>query len=123
MRVIEVRGGFGNSEKSMHIVGRGKQRTRNFPRLRTVLRNEADDACLSLANRAQVAIKKFFIVTDWFTVAPINQGGGESSHPRKTDQILRQRSKASGWIDRIRREDRIRRDSFKHAIAGNYRPV
>src|SRR5437867_3283021 len=123
MRVIEVSGSFGDSQESMHIVRVGKHRARDFPGRYTFSWDEPNDSSLPFTNRAQVAIKKFFIVTNRFAVASINQGGREASHAREADQILRQRSKTSCGVDRIWSEDRIGCDPLKHAIAGDDRTV
>src|SRR5712692_7517396 len=123
VRLIQMRHGFGNSEKAMHIVGVGKEAARNLPGGRASLWHQANDLRLALANGAKVAVKDLFKVVYRLAVTAINQRRRKAAHARQAHQILRERAKASRRIDRIGREHWIRSDAFQHAVAGDHRAV
>src|SRR5690349_17078000 len=68
-------------------------------------------------------MKEFLVIVDRFSVSTINERRRERSQTRQADHVLGERGKASRRIERIRREHRVRSNSFQHTIAGNDRAV
>src|SRR6266550_2856394 len=118
-----MRDGFRNSEEAVHVIRSRKHLARDVPRCSADLRHQGYDLSLSLLDGAQVAIKKFFVVVDWFAMATVYQRRGKGAQTRETDQVFCKGAKAAGLVDRIRRENWIRRDSFEHTVARNYGAV
>lgn len=123
MRIVKMRDGFGHPQKTMDVVGGRKHRAGHFPGAGALGRDRLNDLCLAFANRAQIAVKEFFVVVHGVAMATQDQGWRQRAHPGQADQIFCERTKASGSIDRVRGENWIWRNALQDAVAGNHRAI
>src|SRR6185503_21005233 len=53
-------------------------------------------------------------------MSAVHKRGGKRAQARKADKVFSERREASCRVDRIRRENRVRRNSLQHTVAGNH---
>ena len=112
VREVQVRDRFGDGEKAVYVIRAGKKLLCHVPRGRAAFRDEAYDIRLSLVYRAQVTVKKFFVIRHVLAVPAVYERRRKRAQACEAHQIFRERAKAFGWINRVGREDWIRRDAL-----------
>src|SRR5438552_734242 len=78
---------------------------------------------LPLIDRADIAMKDLFEIGDRLTVAAIRKCRAKFAQTGETYHVLTERRKSSRRIYGIGRDNGVRRDSFKNAVAADQRTV
>src|SRR5207248_5469342 len=107
----------------MHVVRVREKLARYVPSGRARLRHETNDLRLSLVHRAKITMKKLLEIRHHITVSAMYERRRETTQAREADEIFRERVKAFRRVNRIGRQDRIRRDALQDAIARDDRAV
>ena len=101
--VVEMRDGLGQREESVNV---GVERIReqalgDVECGCSILTHERDHSPLPLVYRSDVPLEYLFKISDRFAVPAICERRRVTAQLSEAYQILRQGTKASGWVDRV----------------------